>query len=125
MVTADRRSLADLLLRWQAGQVSAWQMIEEAEEAEELLFRDVAVVPEIPKTDPQSISVAALGMLSAAHHQQLLRADVPALLKFLESQPGGELDAWARFDHYWAAVDWSARAGAAQELYFEPERLDE
>jgi hypothetical protein len=125
VVTADRRSLAALLLRWQAGDLGAWQMIEEAEGAEDLLFGDMAVVPEIPKEDPQSISVAVLELLSAAHHQQLLPADVPAVLEFLETQPGGELEAWARFEQYWEAVDWQARESAVQELYFEPGRPGE
>ena len=91
MVTADRRSLAELLSRWQAGEMSAWQMIEEAEEAENLLFGEATEVPEIPKSDPQSIPVAVLEMLSAAHHQRVLPSDIPALLEFLQAEPGREL----------------------------------
>jgi hypothetical protein len=100
-------------------------MIEEAEEAENLLFGEATEVPGIPRSDPQSIPVAVLEMLSAAHHQRVLPSDIPALLEFLQAEPGRELDAWARFDQYWEAVDWEARGQLAQELYFTTERLEE
>ena len=125
MITADRRSLADLLLRWQAGEVSAWQMIGEAEEAEGLLVGDKPVVPPIPRADPQSIPIAVLELVATAHHQPLLPSDVPALIEFLETGAGRELEAWARFDRYCKGVDWAGRESAAQALYFTPERLDE
>jgi hypothetical protein len=117
--------LAELLLRWQAGEVSAWQMIEEAEEAEDLHFGEAAVIPEIPRSDPQSIPLAVLEMLAIANHQKLLQADVPALLKFLEAPLGRELEAWATFDQYWRVVDLAARESAVQELYFGTGRPNE
>ena len=118
MVAADRNALLDLLTRWERGEVSAWQVVEEAEEAEEAIDGDLDVVPELPKSDPNSIPVAVLGLLSTAHHQPLLPVDIPVLLRFLRAKPGGELDAWQELDRYFDSIDWKQREAVGNELYF-------
>lgn len=117
-LNADRQALIELLSRWEKGEISAWQVVEGSEAAEEALFGEAELVPELPRTDPQSIPVAVLELMATAPHQRLLPEDVPALISFLETTPGSELTGWQRIDAYWNAIDLDAREAQVDRLYF-------
>jgi hypothetical protein len=117
-VAADRETFVDLLTRWERGEISAWHIVEEAEDAEEAMYGRVQMIPELPKSDPKSILAGVLGILSDAHHYPILPVDVPVLVAFLGTEPGGELQAWHGLEQYLDSVDWQGRA--AVELYTHP-----
>jgi hypothetical protein len=114
----DRRALIELLSRWGKGEVSARQVVEESEAAEEALFGEAELVPELPRNDPQSIPVAVLELMATAPHQRLLPEDVPALIQFLETMPGSELAGWQKIDAYWECIDFESREAQVDRLYF-------
>ena len=118
MVSVDRDSLINFLGRWQRGEISHWDVVNEAEEAEEALFGNLEVIPESPRNDPGSIGLAVLELLAEAHVQQILLEDVPAILRFLSAKAGHELEAWQEFDRYWDSIDFAAREEVASRLYF-------
>ena len=113
-MSPDRQMLTNLLLRWQRGEVAPWEVIDEAEAVEEGLSEELHSPP---RTDPNSIAVAVLELLATAPHQRILLEDIPAILRFLETPAGAELEAWEQYDRYWSAIDFDAREGAVAILY--------
>jgi hypothetical protein len=118
VIGTDRQALIELLSRWQGGEVEAWALVEEAEEAEEALFGEAQLVPKVPRDDPSSISIAVLELMATAPHQRLLPVDVPALVSFLQAGPGSELEAWQTFESYWRSVDMEKREAEVDKVYF-------
>ena len=59
------------------------------------------------------------------HCDPLLPTDIPAILAFLETPPGQEVEAWRRWEAYWAEIDWDDRLRAVGDLnsYLQTGRL--
>jgi hypothetical protein len=101
---AERLSLRSLLLRWQSGEVSESQVHEQAERIWALHRW-----PEVPPGDPGSIVTEIAQTLESLNVQWVVVEDVPAILSFLETLAGNELDGWSAWQSYWGAVDFTAR----------------
>jgi len=65
-----------------------------------------------PKTDPHSISFEVLHKLSLGgsyEPEELTTDDIPMIIKFLDTPPGHELEAWDEWEKYWANLDYAER----------------
>jgi hypothetical protein len=65
-----------------------------------------------PKADQRSIGLEVLDKLSWAWTydvEELTTDDIPAILEFLDTPPGKELEAWDKWEKYWASLDYPAR----------------
>jgi hypothetical protein len=65
-----------------------------------------------PKTDSRSIAFETLNKLwraSMIEPEELVVDDIPAILEFLDTPPGKELEAWDKWEKYWASLDYPAR----------------
>jgi hypothetical protein len=65
-----------------------------------------------PKSDYRSIGFEVLSLLSralGAKPEKLTTDDIPAILEFLDTPSGKELEAWDKWEKYWASLDYPAR----------------
>jgi hypothetical protein len=112
----DREELRRLLQRWQSGEISFYQAVEEAEAIEERVWPDVEVI-EFEVTDPRSIPTEIVSLLSMGYVQPLFVDDIPHLLDALDAAPGTEEQSLERLVRHFDSLDESERLTRAQELY--------
>ena len=65
-----------------------------------------------PKSDKWSIIFAILNLLDDGEWrmpERLTTEDIPAILEFLDTPPGKELEAWDKWEKYWDNLDYPAR----------------
>ncbi len=65
-----------------------------------------------PKSDPRSIGFEVLLLLEGSWREpieQLTTDDIPMILEFLDTPPGKSLEAWEKWEKYWANLDYSVR----------------
>ena len=55
-----------------------------------------------PKTNPQSLYWEVLDVLTSAYMNNVEIKDIPMLKEFLNTPRGKELEAWEKWDAYWA-----------------------
>lgn len=113
MAEIDRDTLRELLTRWLKGDLDERDVHEEAER----LWSQSEEWPEYSEEDPRSIPLEVLSQLEILNHQLITKEDVPAMLRFLDTPPSRELDAWRRWREYWDEVDFDKRR---QELKDNP-----
>lgn len=102
---AGRRYLEAVLGDLEVGRLGLLDVVNQCEAVREALED----WPDHPETDPRSIGVAVLELLSEAHVQLLLPEDIPAVQAFLATEAGAEEEAWAEFNAYWEGIDWERR----------------
>jgi hypothetical protein len=71
--------------------------------------------PSYPRQDPRSIPLEVLSHLEILDHQLITRGDVPAILEFLDSSPGRELEGWRRWLRYWNELDMHKRVESLKD----------
>lgn len=65
-----------------------------------------------PKSDVRSIGFAVLNFLESVWSkpaESLTTDDIPTILEFLDTPAGKELEAWDKWENYWANLDYPAR----------------
>ncbi len=107
MVT--RAEIADVLRRWQAGEVSARHVFDWAEErywpGDEVEFDDW-------EADESSVANEVLGVLDQLPMNLVLPEDVPTYLEFLAAPPGHFGRAYEQFSQALDRIDHAARRRA-------------
>jgi len=104
MNTINRQTIIDLLERWKSGQLTEIEVHEEIE-----FIWERGSWPQYPHEDSRSILVEVLSQLDALNHQLITRDDIPAIIDFLRTPKGKELDAWKIWKEYWENVDYERR----------------
>lgn len=104
------KQLRDLLRAWQRGELTA----REVHESAEAILRQVGR-PIVPEEDSHSIPLEVVSQLDILNHQWIVRDDIPAILDFLNTEPGDEILAWSRWRSYWAGIDYEARKRMLRE----------
>ncbi|MFQ5528644.1 MAG: hypothetical protein ACE5GX_20615 [Thermoanaerobaculia bacterium] len=105
MTDVDRGWIRSLLQRWQGGDVDKRLVHEEAE----AVWDGFKEWPNYPQEDPRSIPLEILSNLEALNHQLITPEDIPAILEFLDTPRGSELDGWKRWQRYWDELDMDER----------------
>lgn len=100
----NRQTIIDLLERWKLGQLTEIELHEEIES-----FWERGNWPQFPREDPRSILVEVLSQLDILNHQLIAKDDIPAIIEFLHTPKGKELEAWKSWKEYWASVDYERR----------------
>jgi hypothetical protein len=91
--------------KWARGELDERSVHEEAE----ALYEQLEPLPEYPPEDARSIPIEVLSHLEILNHQLIVREDIPAILDFLETHPGKELEAWSQWEAYWNTLDYDER----------------
>ena len=107
----ERDVLEALLKRWQTEEIDERTVHEEAES----LWEEQEHWPTYPKDDPRSIAVEVLSQLEILNHQLITRADIPAMLEFLNTPQGSELRGWSVWERYWEKLDLDTRKKALKD----------
>jgi hypothetical protein len=118
LLVPDRETLIAVLKRWQGGEINHWCVVEEAEAIADSLWDEPEMIPTVVKSDPGSIALVVLCILSTAYIYGVLPVDIPALLEFLETPEGEELSGWERFEAYWAGANLNAREREVNSLNY-------
>lgn len=105
MRNVDPSLIRDLLQRWARGDLDERLVHEEAEAH----FEELEPLPAFPRDDSRSIPIEILSHLEVLNHQLIIPEDIPAILAFLDTHPGEELEAWQRWESYWNSVDYNER----------------
>lgn len=101
-----RHFLHQLLVDWQKGKLSAREVHKIAEQE----WDSENEWPSLPDSHPDSIPIEVLSQLELMFQQQIIANDIDAILAFLATKRGEELDGWRSWTEYWNNVDWSARS---------------
>jgi hypothetical protein len=112
-----RAELQHLLHRWQAGEITFHQAVEEAEAIEDRLWSHLEIGPEFSASDPRSIAVEVVSLLSMGYVDPLFTEDIPHLLDLLATPAGNEERALNLFWQYLDSVDPDDRMRRAEQLY--------
>jgi len=108
-----------LLLAWETGKVDE----KHVHLAAEAMLDDLGW-PEYDPSDPRAIPIELLEHLELLNHQWIISEDIPALLAFLRTAPGGEADAWESWREYWKTINYSQRAETLKDRpYYSASRL--
>ena len=100
----NRGLLRELLNRWTSGELNAHQVHEQAEQLWDSLEQH-----QFPREDRRSIAAEVLSQLDILNHQLITPEDIPAMMQFLETPVGEELQAWDRWQRYWDELDMDER----------------
>jgi hypothetical protein len=111
VASVDRDWIRRLLQRWQDDEIDKEVVHEEAE----ALWDSFKRWPSYPRQDPRSIPLEVLSHLEILDHQLITRGDVPAILEFLDSSPGRELEGWRRWLRYWNELDMHKRVESLKD----------
>ena len=112
----DREELRHLLLRWQRGEITFYQAVEEAEAIEDRVWQGVDVI-EFPPNDPREVPTEVVGLLSMGYVQPLFSEEIPELLTYLDTAPGDEANAIQRLSAALNKLSAQERIERAQKLY--------
>ncbi len=85
---------------------------DEVIESANLTADECLYVSEYSKSDKNSIIFEILTLLDNGDWQKIERLttdDIPAILEFLDTPPGKELEAWDKWEKYWANLDYPER----------------
>ena len=88
--------IINLLKEWESGQIGEKEVHERAES----LWK-IEEWPNYPKSDPRSIAIELLSHLDILNVQLITREDIPAMIEFLNTKNGNELEAWAKWENMW------------------------
>ena len=117
----DRDVIQTLLERWQSGVIDEREVHEEAE----MLWDEHEEWPTFPEHHPESIAIEVLSHLEILNHQLITREDIPAMLTFLDTPPGKELQGWKAWRRYWEGLDLRSRQKALKDNpYYSTEDFD-
>ena len=108
----DRRELRELLLRWERGEITFYEAVEEAEAIEERVWPDVDVI-EFPAEDPRSLPTEIVSILSMGYVAPLFTDDIPFLLACLDAPPEMEGETLERL---WAHLETADHQRRAEEF---------
>ncbi|MGB5162978.1 MAG: hypothetical protein WBO69_12435 [Thermoanaerobaculia bacterium] len=100
----NREPLRELLKRWDSGELDARQVHEHAEQLWDSLEQH-----QFPREDRRSIAAEVLSQLDILNHQLITPEDIPAMMQFLDTLRGSELDGWKRWQRYWDELDMDER----------------
>ncbi|WP_218080299.1 hypothetical protein [Anthocerotibacter panamensis] len=98
----DVRNLLDL---WSLGSLDARKVHEEAEK----LWESIQPDSFYPKDNYKSIIIEVLSQLEILNHQLIMPDDIPAILRFLDTPNGKELQGWEDWLNYWENIDMDVR----------------
>jgi len=96
----SRECLLDLVHKWEAGILSEKDIHEIAEQLIE--EKDL---PQLSDSDPSSIEWEVLSQLDILNHQLITSEDIPAIIDFLSTPLGQEINGWRKWRAYWNNVD--------------------
>ncbi len=105
MLQLTRAELRSLLYRWEAGELNGDEVQREAE----LRVEQLRPLPELDENNPDSIPLDVLNILESLYNELIIAADIPAILRFLETLPGYEVDGWTQWRSYWHSIDFDSR----------------
>jgi len=98
-------SLKNLLIQWQNDQLTTGEVHRRAEE----LAEEINNEKEYSRTEPDSIPAEVIQQLEILNHQLLIKKDIPAMLEFLNTQPGNEAKGWLVWETYWKSINFNER----------------
>ncbi|NUM73150.1 hypothetical protein HUU40_02200 [candidate division KSB1 bacterium] len=99
-MSITRTTVIELLSDWQAGKIDEKGVHEKAEQLLEQLNW-----PEYTQEDHRSIVVEILMQLEILNHQLITRDDIPAMMAFLQTSSGQQLQGWKDWRAYWDSLD--------------------
>lgn len=99
-----REEIRRILQLWQRGAVDVQRV---QAKAEQLL--ETWNYPTYEESDPRSIPIDVLSNLDMAYYQLVVPQDIPAMLRFLDTPPGQEANAWKHWKQYWNDIDYDDR----------------
>jgi len=85
----DRDELRELLLAWRRGDLTFYEVADEAEAIEGRTWQNVDVI-EFASDDPRRIPTEVVSLLSMGHVAPLFVEDIPHLLRCLDAPTGRE-----------------------------------
>jgi len=94
-----------LLNRWRTDSISKEQVLIEAEDLFGKYYKGV----DFPMSDYKSILIEILSQLEIINHQWIIKDDIPAILEFMKTSKGNELQAWEKWEEYWNKIDFEKR----------------
>ena len=112
LAAPDRGELRELLLRWQRGEITFYEAVDQAEAIEERVWPDVGVI-EFASDDPRSLPTEIVSILSKGHVVPLFVDDIPLLLASLDAPPQMEAEALERL---WAHLETADHERRAEDL---------
>ena len=104
MPSSDRQEIRDIVERWQRSELDALAVLRWAETRWTSYEQ-----PEYPTCDPRSIAIEVLAQLDMLNHQWITPDDAPAILRFLDTAPGSEVQGWQQWSMYWDSIDFDQR----------------
>jgi hypothetical protein len=116
LAAPTRDELRGLLLRWQRGEITFYELVHEAETIEDRLWSDVDVV-EFSSDDPRSLPTEIVSLLSMGYVAPLFVEDIPALLACLDAPPNDEASSLDRLATHLNALGDAERLKLAEERY--------
>jgi hypothetical protein len=116
LAAPSRDELRGLLLRWQRGEITFYEVVDEAEAIEDRLWSHVDVV-EFSLDDPRSLPTEIVSLLSMGYVAPLFVEDIPALLACLDAPPTDEASSLDRLATQLNALDDAERFRLARERY--------
>ncbi len=109
----NREPLRELLKRWASGELDARQIHEHAEQLWDSLEQH-----QFPREDRRSIAAEVLSQLDILNHQLITPEDIPAMMQFLDTPRGSELDGWKRWQRHWAELDMDERIESLKDNHY-------
>src|SRR5688572_11575692 len=116
LAAPSREELRGLLLRWQRGEITFYEVVDEAEAIEDRLWSDIDVI-EFSSDDPRSLPTEMVSLLSMGYVAPLFVEDIPALLACLDAPPNDEARSLDRLVKHLNALDDEERFRLAEERY--------
>ena len=111
-----RDELRDILLRWQRGEITFYQVVLAAEVIEDRL-PDLVIEEPLPVAEPWCIPFLLMGELSMGFSVPLFREEIPQLLAYLDTPAGAEIEASERLSAYLERQTLDARIARAEREY--------
>ena len=120
MIDINRDIIQTLLEKWGSGAIDERAV----HEAAERLWDQFEEWPSFPEHLPESIAIEVLSHLEILNHQLMTREDIPAMLGFLDTPPGKELQGWEAWRRYWDELDFKSRQEALKRNPYYSTSLD-
>lgn len=104
MAIIDRDTLRQLVKEWSGGNIDERDVHERAEE----LYEEYEC-PNADMSHPDSIPIEVLSQLEILNLQLITPDDVPAILQFLDTASGLEVEGWRAWCLYWEQINYDKR----------------
>ena len=112
LAAPDRGELRELLLRWQRGEITFYESVEEAEAIDDRVWPDVDVI-EFGPDDPRSLPTEIVSMLTMGYVAPLFADDIPLILECLNAPPQSEA---ATLERLWSHLETADHERRAEEF---------